>query len=252
MDLLQLLIVFCASVLSSTFGTLVGGSSMITVPLLIMLGLPPHVAIGTDRLGTSGIGLAGLYSFHRQGKVNYRLAFVIAIPCLLGGFVGANLALQISAALLKKVIIVLTIGLLVFVMTNPMVGLAASAAEKPLSTGRTLWGGFLSFLVGIHGGFFGGGSATFLAYVVILVFRQSFLECAANSKVASFLMAATAAATYAYHGAIHLPLGLALFAGCCTGSFLGAHYSDRIGNVWIKRLFIGVVLLMVAKLLLDA
>jgi uncharacterized membrane protein YfcA len=252
MDFIQLIVIFCASVVSSTFGTLVGGSSMITIPLLIVLGLPPHTAIGTDRMGTSGIGLAGLYSFHRKGMVNYRLAFIIGIPCLLGGFVGANLALQISAILLKKIIIALTLILLILVAANPLLGVSAPAANRPLTRGRYILGVFLCFLVGIHGGFFGGGSATFLAYVIILVYRQSFLECAANSKIASFLMAATSAATYAYHGTVHLPLGLAMFAGCCTGSFLGAHYSDRIGNVWIKRLFIVVVLIMVVKLLMDA
>jgi hypothetical protein len=60
------------------------------------------------------------------------------------------------------------------------------------------------------------------------------------------------AATYAYHGAICLPLALVMFAGSCVGSYVGAHYSDRIGNVWIKRLFIGIILIMAMKLLMDA
>ena len=86
---------------------------------------------------------------------------------------------------------------------------------------------------------------------MILVFRQTFLESAANTKVAGIMMSVTSAATYAYHGAIHIPLALVMFAGCCIGSYVGAQYSDRIGNVWIKRLFIGVVLIMVIKLLMD-
>ena len=45
---------------------------------------------------------------------------------------------------------------------------------------------------------------------------------------------------------------MTLFAGCFTGSYIGAHYSDRIGSVWIKRIFIGVVLMMVVKLVMDA
>jgi uncharacterized membrane protein YfcA len=252
MDLVQLIVIYCASVVSSSFGTLAGGSSMITIPLLIVLGLPPHTALGTDRMGTIGIGLAGIYSFHRKGMMRYRLAFMIGIPCLLGSFIGANLALLINAVLLKKVIIALTLALLILVVVNPLLGVKASATNRPLSKGRTILGASLSFLVGICGGFYGGGAATFLSYVIILVYRQTFLECAANIKVASLLMAAIPAATYAYHGAVHVPMGLAMFAGCCTGSYLGAQYSDRIGNVWIKRLFIAVVLIMVVKLLMDA
>jgi uncharacterized membrane protein YfcA len=42
-----------------------------------------------------------------------------------------------------------------------------------------------------------------------------------------------------------------MFTGSCIGSYAGAHCSDRVGNVWIKRLFIGVVLIMVIKLLIP-
>ncbi len=119
----------------STFGTLVGGSSLITIPLLILMGLPPHTAIGTDRFGTTGIGLAGLYSFHRKGMMRYRLAFIVGIPCLLGGFIGANLALQISPELLKKFIVALTVILLIVVVANPRLGVAV-ATKRPLTAGR--------------------------------------------------------------------------------------------------------------------
>ena len=43
-----------------------------------------------------------------------------------------------------------------------------------------------------------------------------------------------------------------MFSGAFIGSCVGVHYSDRIGNVWIKRLFIGVILIMVVKLIIDA
>jgi uncharacterized membrane protein YfcA len=42
-----------------------------------------------------------------------------------------------------------------------------------------------------------------------------------------------------------------MFVGCCIGSYVSAQYSDRLGNVWIKRLFIMIVLIMALKLLID-
>ena len=76
------------------------------------------------------------------------------------------------------------------------------------------------------------------------------MKSAANMKVAVIMMSVSSAATYAYHGAIHLTLALTMFVGCCIGSYVCAQYSDRIGNVWIKRIFIGVVLIMAVKLLI--
>jgi uncharacterized protein len=252
MDLTQAIIIFCASMISSTFGTLVGGSSLITIPLLILMGLPPHTAIGTDRLGTSGIAMAGLYSFHRQGMMRYGLAFIVGIPCLVGGFIGANLALQISPELLKKFIVALTVTFLAVVVANPRLGVAGMGTERRPTAGRYVLGVFLSLLSGIYGGFYGAGMGTLMSYIMILVFHQTFLESAANTKVAGIMMSVTSAATYAYHGAIHLPLALVMFTGSCIGSYASAQYSDRIGNVWIKRIFVGVALVMAIKLLTDA
>lgn len=250
MDLTQMVVIFVASVISSSFGTLVGGSSLINIPLMILMGLPPHTAIGTDRVGALGLGLAGLYSFHRKGMVRYRLALIVAIPTLFGAFVGSNLALQISPELLNKFIVALTVILLIVVAVNPQLGVVAET-NRTLTAGRYILGAFLVLLVSIYNGFYGGGGGTLLAYIMILVYRQTFLESAANLKVATVMSFTISTATYAYHGAVSLSLAPAIFAGSCIGSYLGARYSDRIGNVWIKRIFIGVILIMVMKLLVD-
>ena len=127
-----------------------------------------------------------------------------------------------------------------------------ATTSRPLTTGRYVLGALLGLLVGIYGGFYGAGAGTLLGYIMILVFRRTFLESAANNKVAGIMMSVTSAATYAYHGAIHVPSALAMFIGCCIGSYVSAQYADRLGNVWIKRLFIVVILIMAMKLLMDA
>ena len=64
MEISHLLIMFFVGVVASAFGTLIGGSSIVTIPTLILLGLPPHTAIGTDRFGIIGVGMAGLHARH--------------------------------------------------------------------------------------------------------------------------------------------------------------------------------------------
>jgi uncharacterized membrane protein YfcA len=58
-----------------------------------------------------------------------------------------------------------------------------------------------------------------------------------------------AACVFAYRGAIDYSLALSMFTGCFIGSWFGAYYADRIGNVWIKRLFILLLFLMILKLI---
>jgi len=110
-------------------------------------------------------------------------------------------------------------------------------------------GAVLSFFIFTYSGFYGAGAGTFLTYVLILLFRQTFLEGAATRKIAQFISTAMAIVIFAIGGVIHYPLGIALFIGNLIGSYIGAHYSDKIGNIWIKRLFIVIVLIMAVKLL---
>jgi uncharacterized membrane protein YfcA len=249
MDVLNLCIVFASGACTSAYGTLIGGASLINIPLLIVMGLPPHVAIGTDRLGVMGLGCAGLLEFHRKGLVNYRLSLLLAGPVLLGSVIGAHLVFYIPERVLQVVIILTNILCLLYLVLNPEVGLK----EKSQSSGRSKYwiGGLLCFIIGVYGGFYGAMAATLLAYVLILWFGQTFIQSAANVKVATISMTTSAAAVFLYKGAVNFPLGLALFSGCLCGAYLGAHFSEKIGNLWIKRIFLVVLAIMILKMVIS-
>jgi uncharacterized membrane protein YfcA len=249
MDLVNLSIIFVVGIIGSTFGTLVGGTSLITIPVLIFLGLPPHTAIGTDRLGISGLTSVGWYKFHEKGLIHYPIALIMGVAALVGSFFGANLALQISMALLKKIIAMATILLLILLIGQPRLGVEKK--ERVIKRHEYGIGLFVSFIVGIYGGFYGAMAGTFLLYISLFIFKQTFLEGSATMKLSSLMMTTMAAFVFARKGAIDYPMAIAMFLGCAIGSYIGAHYSDRIGNVWIKRLFILIVLIMVIKLLIS-
>ena len=249
MDLLHLLVVFVAGIIGGSYGTLVGGTSIITIPLFIFLGLPPHTAIGTDRLGVAGIGITGWYKFHQKGLIDYRAALMMGIPALIGSFLGANLVLEISVALLKKVIAIVTVLSLIVVVAQPKLGVE----KRDRVIKRHVYGAsiFISFVIGIYAGFYGAMAGTFLMYVLVFVLRRTFLDATATLKPSAFMMVTMAALVFASKGAINYPMAGAMFLGCAIGSYFGAHYADRIGNVWIKRIFILIVLIMAIKLLIP-
>jgi uncharacterized protein len=249
MNLVDLVLVFAGGMIGGSYGTLVGGNSLITIPLLIFLGLPPHVALGTDRVGVSGLTIAGWYKFHEKGWINYRIGWVTGLASLAGALLGANLVMEVPATLLRKVIALATLGGLALVALNPRLGLEE---KDHLITKRQYQLGLLvAFLVGIYGGSFGVMAGTFSLYVILFVFKQTFLNGTATAKVSACMLAIAAATVFISKGAVHYPMAVAMFFGCATGSYFGAHYSDRIGNAWIRRLFIGIVLIMVIKLLIP-
>ena len=249
MDLLHLSIIFCTSVIGGLFGTLVGGTSLITIPVLIFLGLPPHTAIGTDRLGIAGLTTMGWYKFHEKGLINYPISLMMGVSALIGSFLGANLVLEISMAILKKIIAIVTVLILIIVVGQPKLGV--EQRDRIVKRHEYGVGIFFSLIIGIYGGFYGAMAGTFLLYVLLFIFKRTFLEGTATLKLSSLMMTTMAALVFAIKGAIDYPLAAAMFLGCAVGSYFGAHYSDRIGNVWIKRLFIAIVLIMVVTLLIP-
>ena len=249
MDFSGLSIIFFTSIIGGSFGTLVGGTSLITIPVLIFLGLPPHTAIGTDRLGIAGLTTVGWYKFHQKGLIHYSISLWMGVAAFVGSFLGANLVLEISMGLLRKIIAIATVLILIIVIAQPRLGLEK---RSRVIKGRAYGTGiFITFIIGAYGGFYGAMAGTFLLYVLLFVFQQTFLEGTATLKLTSLMMTTMAAVVFASKGAIDYPMAAAMFLGCAIGSYIGAHYSDRIGNVWIKRLFILIVLIMVVKLLIP-
>ena len=249
MEFSHLIIIFFVAVVTAAFGTLIGGSSIVTIPTLILLGLPPHTAIGTDRFGIIGVGLAGWYKFHKKGLMNYGVGLIVAIPVLFGSALGANLVLQISENVLKYVIVATNIVLVAFLLLNRDIGVQkreTTIQQKEYSIGASL-----SFLVGVYGGFYGAMAGTFSMYILIAWFRQTFIQSAATQKIGSIFMTVSASIVFALNNAINYSLGLAMLTGCLVGSYLGAHYAERIGNVWVKRMFIAFIIVALAKIVFS-
>jgi hypothetical protein len=249
MEFSHLIIIFFVAIVASGFGTLIGGSSIVTIPTLILLGLPPHTAIGTDRFGIIGVGVAGWYKFHKKGLINYRVGLIVAIPVLFGTALGANLVLQISENVLKHVIVATNIVLVAFLLLNR--GLGVEKRQTAIQPKEYVVGAALSFLVGVYGGFYGAMAGTFSIYILIAWFRQTFIQSAGTQKIGSIFMTVTASTVFALNDAVDYSLGLAMLTGCLVGSYLGAHYADRIGNVWVKRMFIVFIIAALAKMVFS-
>lgn len=246
MCFLECAFIFLLGAFVATFGTLAGGGSIVTIPTLIFLGLSPTTAIATNRLGIMGAHITGLYEFGKKGFVDVRFGMLLAITCVAGAAMGANFVLGLEEEMLKRVVGFLTIALLILLLKIPRKGLVEG---KSGGAGKLL-GIFFGFFIGIYAGLYGAGTGTILSYLLILGFGQTFLQAAGTRKIPLLALSFAATLVFAIHELIVYPIGVALFLGTAIGSYIGAHYSDRVGNEWVRRVFVIVALVMGAKLLM--
>lgn len=71
-EVIDLLLVLLVGLTGGFFDSTVGSGGLITIPSLIFIGLPPQVAIATDRLGTVGQELTALFKFSKAQKILWK------------------------------------------------------------------------------------------------------------------------------------------------------------------------------------
>jgi len=247
MDVIGLVLVFILGLVSAFIGVNVGSGGLIVIPVLMFLGLPPKMAIATMRVGSLGSSAGGIYKFHVGKKTDYKIAFPATIITLIGAFFGANFLLEVPDEILEKLIGILILLVLFFVVFSKTAGLKKHEGKSKLSKAL----GYLLFLpLGFWGGFFGGGTGTFMAYVLIFLFGQTFLESAGTRKIPILAYNVLSLVVFSLFGLVDWLLGVVLLVGMLIGSYVGAAYGMKKGEGWVRTLFILMMAASAIKLIL--
>jgi hypothetical protein len=180
----------------------------------------------------------------RRDVIRKRLPILISLT-LLGSLVGAFLLLLIPSHSVSMVVSIAVIAVAVFALIYRKSG--AEQSNIAPSAGAELAGYVLTFLLGIYGGFFSGGYVTILTAVYVALFKLSFVEAIATTKLINISSSAVATAVFMWHRLIDYRLGLILGVTMFVGALVGARLAIRIGNEWLRRIFLTAVWLLGLK-----
>lgn len=240
-------IIFLASIVGGAYGTLVGGASLLMIPLLILLGIPAHVAVASNRFGMIGLVTAGLYKFQQQKLIDWKIGTLIALPAVVGAFIGSNSITSIDEQMLKQIVGGIILVLLILTILKPKAGI--QKRKGPIKLWQYIVGGLISLVIGIVASI-SGGVGTLATYNLIFLFGFTFLESAGTRKITGFGIVVTAVTVFILKGLVNYQVGALIFVGSFIGAWIGTHYATTLGNIWLKRMFFVVVGIMVAKMLL--
>lgn len=231
-------VIFVTGLVSAFFGTTVGGAGLVVISALILLGLPPHIAIATSGVGALGLMLSGLYRLRRGGMVDWGVGIKSAFFAVIGGLAGALSLLQIPGEVLKPLMGIFLLVMLVLLWAVPSLGIEP---RPPGSLRRRL--GYVAYLpLGFWGGFFGAGYGVLSNLAMLLLQGKTFLQSAGTRKVPGIVITTTALVVFHRADVLVWPQALTLLVGMTLGSYAGAAYGLRRGERWVRRLFAIVVL----------
>lgn len=239
-----ILIIIAFGFLAAFIDAVVGGGGLISTPALLAIGMPPSLALGTNKLASSFGSLTSAIKFIRSGKVDLNIVLKLFPFVFIFSAGGASLATMLPAQVLKPLIIIILSLVLIYTIMKKDWGNVRTFSK--LTIGKAIIFVSLMFIIGFYDGFLGGGTGSFMLFV-LLMFGFDFLSAAGNAKVLNFASNLGALVLFIILGQVDFVYGLIMAVSMIIGSYVGAQFAISKGVGYVKILFIIVTAVLILK-----
>jgi uncharacterized membrane protein YfcA len=251
-----------------SLGLIGGGGSILAVPLLVyIIGLDPHVAIGTSALVVGINALINFIDHKKRGHVLLNKSLLFAIPGVVGTVIGSQLGLltPASSLLILFALFMITIAIKMLIEKKNMKGYLGVHFKKTNSLKDNLQkdqldieennsvtnAGYknvkmviIGFLVGLGAGYFGIGGG-FLIVPSLMYLDVNIVNSIGTSLLPVSFFGLTTAITYSLSGQINFIIAILLIFGGIVGGKVGTALSSRASKIVLTRIF-SILLITVA------
>jgi uncharacterized membrane protein YfcA len=223
-----------------------GGGSLLTLPLLIFLGLPPATANGTNRIAIMVSTSSATLGFRSKNINTFPLSIYLGIAAFFGALIGSRIAVEIDGLLFNKILAIIMIVVVVLMVFKPSYKADLLQAR---TTGKTLmWSMVAFFFIGIYGGFINAGIGFIIMLFLNYVNKLDLVRVNATKVTLVLIYTTAALATFIFSGHINLKYGIALAVGNAAGAFFASRYAVKKGEGVIKTVMMVMVVAMSVKL----
>ena len=140
---IQIWLTFLIGILSSFIGALVGWGWLISIPFLIFLGLPPQIAIATNKFGAVWLSIWSLIKFKKEKKIMWEYTIYFSILAIIWSIIGANILLKIDKDYLQNIVGIVWLVLLPFVFLKKELGII----KNKTSISKNIIGSIVYFIL---------------------------------------------------------------------------------------------------------
>ena len=228
-----------------------GGGGLITLPTYFLAGIPTHIAAGTNKV-VNGIGTAtASVRYLKSGKVDLSIALPAAAGALAGSAAGARLALLLSDALLKGLMLVALPLVAVFLMVKKDFGLETGDGPVVPPLRKLALSLLIGFFIGGYDGLVGPGTGTFLMLVFIRLAKMDTRTAAGGVKVVNFSSHVGSLFTAWQAGFVLFGVGALAAVVSILGHYLGAGLAIKNGSKIVRPAVILVLVLLTVKIISE-
>lgn len=248
---LRVFLIVCPLVFLAGFvDAIAGGGGLISLPAYLLVGLPVHVASGTNKVANCLGTLAATGKYLKSGQIRLRPAISSAVGALAGSAIGTRLAMHLPPEVFRWIILcAIPVAAVVICLKRDF---GAEGKEKQLSRSvETLVCVLIGLGIGCYDGVVGPGTGTFMIMAFTAFLGMDLLHASGCAKVGNLASNAASAVLWLLGGKVLLALAIPAAACSMLGNYLGARSAVRGGVRRVRIMMYVVLALIFIKLLYD-
>lgn len=222
-ELISLLLLLPIGYLAGIINTLAGGGSNLTLPALMLLGLPADIANATNRVGIFLQTVWGVRGFHHHNALPLDDFRMIFLPMAFGGIIGALVASFAPVNFLKPVLLITMISMSLIILLKPSVVMPEpGTAVKRVQHTPSSWP--LLFFSGVYGSFAQAGVGFVLIMALAGSLRYDLVRSNALKLLCTLGFTSIALVIFIFRDQVWWIPGLIL----ASSMMLGAHHGVKL------------------------
>ena len=240
-------ILFLTAFFAGLVDSIAGGGGIITLPVMLSLGFPPHIALGTNKFQASFGSFTASYYYIKKDVVILKECIAGIAFTFIGSALGTWAVTQLSSEVLKYIIPFLLVGIIIYSFIKPNLGEDDLRARMKA---RVFY--FVAGLgLGFYDGFFGPGVGSFWAIAFVAGLGYNLKKATGYTKVMNFTSNIVSLFIFLLGGYVVFIAGLVMAVGQIAGAKIGSELVIKKGVKFIKPIFITIVILTTVKIIYD-
>ncbi|MBN1840462.1 MAG: TSUP family transporter [Campylobacterales bacterium] len=225
-----------------------GGGGIITIPVLMASGMPPHVALATNKLqATFGSGMAA-FNFIRKGFIKWSEVAKGVLYTFVGAALGTYAILLMDPNMLAKAIPIMLVAIFIYTFLSPKMG----ENDRHAYLGQHLFFFIFGLAIGFYDGFLGPGTGTFWTIAMVGLLGLNLKKATAQTKVMNFTSNIVSLAVFLWSGNVLFAIGFLMGFGQVVGAYFGSNMVIKKEVKFIRLFFLTMVALTLMKLIYSS
>lgn len=238
-----LLFLFVVAIVAGCIDTLAGGGGLLALPALLMCGVPPLIALGTNKLqGSMGTATATFFLM-RKRKFTWKDIRSLMLTAFVGASAGAILVQFIDTSALRFMVPAVLLLIAVYFLVVPLRDLGEGEAK----VGERVYRLGVIPAIGCYDGMFGPGTGSFFALSGVSLRGQDLIQSTSFAKALNFSTNISSLVVFLIMGKVTIYIGCLMMVGQMAGAWAGGHILLRIKPGYLRYLVVLLSFTMVMR-----